>query len=199
MPLPLQPSLTPWSAWQRRTALVGGIMVLVLLLGWFVPKQTQQTRLLDSGDGTGAAGYLDTALRAIRQAKASITVVMYVMRVDDNGPVVGLLSALSQAAERGVAVRVLLDRGTDWKTGEPDAKHVAATTWLRAHGIVVDLDELERTTHAKVIIIDQRRVILGSHNWTRYALTKNREWSVVVDDPDMARAIETACAHISRP
>jgi phosphatidylserine/phosphatidylglycerophosphate/cardiolipin synthase-like enzyme len=58
------------------------------------------------------------------------------------------------------------------------------------------LDELERTTHVKTLVIDGRTLLMGSHNWTRYALTQNREWSVVLDDVHLAADVEAQCATI---
>jgi phosphatidylserine/phosphatidylglycerophosphate/cardiolipin synthase-like enzyme len=121
---------------------------------------------------------------------------MYVIRYDDSGPVAALLQALADAAKRGIPVRVIMDQGRDWKTGEPDDKHQLAAQWLRAHHVQVVLDELERTTHAKTIVIDGRTVIIGSHNWTRYALSKNREFLVRLDDKRLAEIIEAECATV---
>ena len=52
------------------------------------------------------------------------------------------------------------------------------------------LDEEDRTTHAKVLVVDDRHVIVGSHNWTRSALAANREWSVEIDDAVIAHHIQ---------
>ncbi|MCX6767986.1 MAG: phospholipase D-like domain-containing protein [Candidatus Micrarchaeota archaeon] len=45
-------------------------------------------------------------------------------------------------------------------------------------------------THAKLAIIDGRRVLVGSINWSKNALTKNREAEVLVDDAALAREFQ---------
>ena len=93
-------------------------------------------------------------------------------------------------------MQIALDRGRDWKTHEPDSKHVAPAAWLIAHGVRVVLDELERTSHTKAVIVDSRRVVVGSHNWTHSALTANREASLLIDDPALAARLEREMAAI---
>ena len=194
--LPLQPSMMPWLPWQRRLVIILGLTLIILILGIVAPVRALPPRLLVSDGTPGSTTYLATALRTLSAAQYRITVVMYVIRYDPDGPIAALLQALSDAAARGVDVRVVMDQGRDWKTQEPDDKHVEAMTWLRTHGVTVLLDELDRTTHVKAIVVDGRTLLLGSHNWTRYALTQNREWSVVLDDAAMAADIEAQCATI---
>ncbi len=196
MSLPLQPTMTPWLPWQRRLLIIGIIFSIILLLGLLSPSRSAPMRFLESEADSNSLQYIQSALRVIDGAEHQLTVVMYVVRYDDTGPVAALLQSVAHAHKRGVAVRVVLDQGRDWNTGEPDSKHKLAEKWLTDHGVPVFLDELDRTTHAKVIVADGRTVILGSHNWTRYALAKNREWSLQVDDPDLARSIEARCATI---
>jgi phosphatidylserine/phosphatidylglycerophosphate/cardiolipin synthase-like enzyme len=182
--------------WQRRSLLLLLIALAVLALGGLVHQRREPPRLLGSDGRAGPVDYLATALRLIAGAHSRVTLVMFVLRAEDDGPVHSLCAALVSAAERGVVVRVVLDRGRDWRSGEPDDKHLAALRWLSQRGVRVLLDEMERTTHAKVLVVDGRRVVIGSHNWTRSALTANREWSLLIDDPQVAADIEADCAGI---
>ena len=93
-------------------------------------------------------------------------------------------------------MQIALDRGRDWKTHEPDGKHEAPAAWLKAHGVRVVLDELERTSHTKMVIVDSRRVVVGSHSWTHSALTTKREASLLIDDPALAARLERELAGI---
>ncbi|MBN8527187.1 MAG: hypothetical protein J0M02_17785, partial [Planctomycetes bacterium] len=140
------------------------------------------------GDDGEELAYPREARRLIDGAHERLWMAMYVIRVDD-GPVGGLLQALADAAARGVDVRVCLDRGSGFD-GEPDPKHESPAAWLSAHGVRVVLDEERRTTHAKVLIADGRRILSGSHNWTRSAFMSNRELSWLVEDPRAARRLE---------
>jgi phosphatidylserine/phosphatidylglycerophosphate/cardiolipin synthase-like enzyme len=106
------------------------------------------------------------------------------------------MAALASAAKRGVHVQVCLDLGTDRETGEIDHKHETAQAWLATHGVRVVLDEARRTTHAKVMVVDERTVALGSHNWTRSAMTTNREASLTIDDPEIGSRLMQEMARI---
>jgi membrane-bound ClpP family serine protease len=114
--LPLQPSLTPWLPWQRRLSVILGLAIIVLILGFVASARSNPPRLLVSDGSTGTINYLTAALRAITSARQRITVVMYVIRFEDDGPVTALLQALVDAASRGIDVRVVMDQGRDWKT-----------------------------------------------------------------------------------
>jgi phosphatidylserine/phosphatidylglycerophosphate/cardiolipin synthase-like enzyme len=194
MGLPLQPDLTPWSAGHRRLLVIVLLALVVIVAGAFAQTRREPPRLLGSHGRPGSDDYHTTALRLIAGARARVTVALYVARLDDDGPVMHLIQALSDAARRGVAVRVVLDRGRDWRTGELDAKHVEVAERLRRAGVRVVLDEDDRTTHAKVLVVDDHQVVVGSHNWTRSALTANREWSLLIDDPEIAARIQSELA-----
>jgi len=190
MGLPLQPDLTPWTAGHRRLLVIVLLALGVIVLGTFSQIRREPPRLLGSHGRPGIEDYHTTALRLIAAARERVTVALFVVRLDDDGPVQHLLTALSDAARRGVSVRVVLDRGRDWRTGEVDPKHLAVAEHLRRSGVRVVLDEAERTTHVKVLVVDDRHVVVGSHNWTRSALTTNREWSLLIDDVDVAAQIQ---------
>ena len=71
-----------------------------------------------------------------------------------------------------------------------------AEAWLAAHGIPVVWDEVSRTSHAKVLLIDDQQALVGSHNWTRAALLDNREASVLLTDPTQVGPIRDLLATI---
>ncbi len=51
------------------------------------------------------------------------------------------------------------------------------------------LDPLFKTTHAKSVVVDGRLTLLGSTNWTYYALTNNHEVAVLVQSKELAKAL----------
>ncbi len=185
--LPLQPTGRPWPPQLQRWALVLCLAIGVLVLGWVAPGREPPPRVVLGGPGY-ELDYAREAQRLIDGAQRRIWLLMYVVRPDD-GPVGSLLSALAAAKARGVDVRVCLDLGAV-RDGEPDLKHEAAYAWLQGHGVAVILDEAGTTSHGKVLVADSRRILSGSHNWTRSALTSNREASWLVDDPAIAARIE---------
>ena len=52
----------------------------------------------------------------------------------------------------------------------------------------VYFDSPRKTTHTKLIVIDERLIFLGSHNFTQSALKYNNEISILLDRPDLAKS-----------
>ena len=50
-------------------------------------------------------------------------------------------------------------------------------------------DSPSKTTHTKLMVVDGKLSLLGSTNWTFYALTDNNEASVLVRSKEVARAL----------
>ena len=48
-------------------------------------------------------------------------------------------------------------------------------------------DSPSKTTHTKVMIIDEQLTLLGSTNWTYSALTDNNEVSVLIRSKEVAK------------
>ncbi|ADV64631.1 phospholipase D-like domain-containing protein [Desulfurococcus mucosus] len=119
--------------------------------------------------------YYSAALKALGNAERSVYVIMYVVKYDPReagDPVNSLLNALRDLREKGVDVKVVVD-------DETYRSYRETIDYMVASGIPVRLDEsASRTTHAKILIVDNSTLILGSHNWTESALTMNHEASV---------------------
>jgi phosphatidylserine/phosphatidylglycerophosphate/cardiolipin synthase-like enzyme len=88
-------------------------------------------------------------------------------------------SALVRAQNRGVTIRVLLDRSQRNRTG-------TSYEWLRLHNVDARIDAHEKLFHNKYAVIDSATVLIGSTNWTDNAFTKNAEAMVQIDDPTTA-------------
>ena len=138
--------------------------------------------------------YLDETLTAIQNAKQSIFVVMYHAPLDPankTSPVTRLVDALIEAKTRGVAVRVILDQEIKSERSQKGApmKNLRAYHYLKENGVPVSFDSLGKRTHAKLLVIDEEIVIVGSTNWSREALDQNYEANVWVRSPGTAREI----------
>jgi len=130
--------------------------------------------------------YYRTILSILGNAGKSIYVVMYVVKYDpyeSNDPVNILLRILANMSSRGLDVRVVVDDTT--YTSYPET-----IEFLKSSGVAVKLDESgSRTTHAKIVIVDNATAVLGSHNWTESALVSNREASIVTDCPNVVESL----------
>lgn len=129
--------------------------------------------------------YLPAALAVLGAARERLLVMMFFLRYapeDPRYPVNALLDAVVAAHER-VAVRVLLDRDAE---GAPYGSRIInrdAFDHLTARGVPVRYDSEARVTHTKLIVADDRHVLVGSHNWTAGSLYAYDDMSLYADSP----------------
>ncbi len=124
--------------------------------------------------------YLPQVKKALQEARESIYVVMFAMRVGGGqaNPVNSLVQELINARQRGVRVKVILERSKA-AGGLGDANRQAYSL-LKGAGIEVTLDSPEVKTHNKLLIIDRQITIVGAHNWTQDGLLSQDETSVLI-------------------
>lgn len=136
------------------------------------------------------AQYFQTAKKMIQEAKVSIQVMMFEMRYYDehpNTPSNLLIKELIDAKKRGVKTEVLLEiREDENRTTQANRR---TGKILSGGGVEVIYDPLFKTTHAKYIVVDGELALLGSTNWTYYALTNNNEVSVLIRSKEVAKAL----------
>jgi len=136
------------------------------------------------------AQYFQVAKKMIQEAKSSIQVMMFEMGYYDkypNTPSNLLIKELIDAKKRGVKVEVILEvkEGRD-RTTERN-RHTGKI--LSNGGVEVIYDSLFKTTHAKWMVVDGQLALVGSTNWTYYALTNNNEVSVLIRSKELAKAL----------
>jgi phosphatidylserine/phosphatidylglycerophosphate/cardiolipin synthase-like enzyme len=124
----------------------------------------------------GSCDPLITVLRMIDDASTTIRVQMYSLTLQE------VVSALVRAKERGVDVRVIVDRG-QLHQDRNDSFRVAA---LASAGVPVLVDTVPGLMHNKVMVIDGERVLTGSFNYTWGAEHWNAENLLVLQDPALA-------------
>lgn len=128
--------------------------------------------------------YFPYALSSLVSANKSIHMVMYSLNYYPDHPdskVNMLIDQLALAVERGVDVRIVVD---EYATEKP------VLTMLKNKGINIKYDSKNKTTHAKLIIIDENIIIIGSTNWSYYALEKNHETSLLIKSQNLAKEME---------
>lgn len=107
-------------------------------------------------------------------ARSSISIEVYLL-TDDT-----VLSALFRARDRGVTVRVLLEK--DPYGGSNQQPEIFQT--LSEGGIQVRWNTAaSRFSHVKMIVIDQQVAMIMNLNLTYSALNRNRELAVITTDP----------------
>jgi len=133
-------------------------------------------------DRPGTSAYCAAVAAAIEGAESSIDLLL--SGADVSG--VPLWDPVIAAANRGVAIRVLLD-ASDWA---PDitANNRRVLSYLAERGIDCRFDDPSVTTHAKLVLVDRTVVVLGSTNWNKYAFREHEQTNVMIEDPQVGRA-----------
>lgn len=97
----------------------------------------------------------------------------------------GVVAAVVQAAQRGVAVRVIV------ATGNVDAPSVKSVKTAGGKVVVT----AQPYIHAKAIVVDGgARAFVGSENFSAGSLSNNRELGVIFDDPAETAKVAAAIA-----
>jgi cardiolipin synthase len=148
--------------------------------------------------------YFPAVHELFQRAAKTIRVMMYSARyytekpryTDDLEPVSGthwsntnvLLDDLVAAQSRGVDVQVILD-GSNWNQNNTRSNEDFGQL-LIAQGVAVFMDDPEVTTHTKLILVDDDLTVVGSTNWSHYALDSNNETSVLIDSQEINGAYQ---------
>ncbi len=137
--------------------------------------------------------YYTSLIKDLSQAHESIKIIMYLFKATDYKSALPdhIIDMLVQKHAQGVNVSMLLniDQGYSTHGGgyTLNDTNLHTAKLLQAKGINVYFDSPQRTTHAKVVIIDKKIVYIGSHNFTQSALRYNHEASVRIVSPSIAK------------
>lgn len=116
----------------------------------------------------------------VDSAKISCDFMVYVWRNYEHEPELPLQQvniALQRAQNRGVRVRILADK-----------ESYIAQQLRRTFNI--KYTDIHITQHAKGALIDRKHLLIGSHNLTKNATTKNNELTVYTDIREMCDRYE---------
>jgi len=167
-----------------------GIMVIKFAVGGACP---QDVCLSDSVIEISDEDYYIHVHNSLQNAKRSIHVVMFEIRYYPTYPeshANQFLQDLVAAKKRGVDVRVIMEGGESYLGSEFTEKHESVREYLEKGGVEVEFDQGNKTTHAKLIIIDGKVVILGSTNWSYHGIDENHETNVLITSKELAEEFE---------
>lgn len=117
--------------------------------------------------------YSKNLTKLVDEAKQSICILMFDWRWYEHDPACEMQKinqSLVRAARRGVFVRAYTQNDYVQKT-------------LLSVGIHARKHKGKNLLHTKLVIIDDKTVILGSHNFSNSAMRSNDELSVCITDP----------------
>ena len=92
-----------------------------------------------------------------------------------------IADSLINAHLRGVKVHVILDRSNMSKKGYSKLMD------LKEAGVDISLDIVPGIAHNKVMIIDEKKVITGSFNFTEAADKRNSENVIIIEDKETVK------------
>ena len=134
--------------------------------------------------------FFPVLLQAVDHAKNEILIAIFSFKagVHPNSYPDLLLEHLGRAVKRGVHVKVILENSGD-RQNDLSRQNLRTKTLLEEKGVTVYLDSPAKTTHTNLVVVDQRLVFIGSHNFTSSAFRHNNEISVLIDKPDLAQNV----------
>ncbi|MGE3063171.1 MAG: phospholipase D-like domain-containing protein [bacterium] len=136
--------------------------------------------------------YVPTFVELVENAQKSIHAIIYATGYYPDypdGEPTYLQDALIGAAARGLQVQVIVDQSS-WNSSS-SIKNYEYAEYMRSKGVEVYLDPPDITTHTKVVVIDSSTTVIGSTNWSFYALAMNNECAVAVKSSELAKVYET--------
>ncbi|WP_101842904.1 phospholipase D-like domain-containing protein [Halobacillus sp. Marseille-P3879] len=116
-------------------------------------------------------------IQVINEAKKSLDVAVFLFTEND------LAASISDAAERGVRIRLV----TDQNQVNYLPKQKANIESLYNSGIPVKVNRHSGSMHLKILIADTKVMTTGSYNFTTSAETKNDEVLVTIRSRKMAK------------
>jgi len=140
--------------------------------------------------------FLWYAGRVLERARKDVILCSYKFELSRRTDALGLnslLDILYTVAINKIQIRVLLNV-TGLRSSLSKININTARTLVKK-GIEVRALKENRCQHAKILIVDGRLGIIGSHNWTPRSLTENFEASVVLSGADV---LEDIVAHFEK-
>jgi cardiolipin synthase C len=184
------------TAWEAEPGLTGAGVALALRTGLAARRDAGARRSRPVWTGPGASGEqrLTAAVLGdlISSARERVLLVSYAAYT-----LSGVAQDLSAAVERGCAVDVVFeteqDSGGDYSG--PSVPFGAVAGIRRWRWPADRRPSGGAALHAKLLVADGRRALVGSANLTHRALTSNLEAGVLIEDPDVAAELER---HVQR-
>lgn len=124
---------------------------------------------------TPPSGCSEKIIEEINNAKTTIYVQAYAFTSKS------IADGLINAHLRGVKVSVILDRSNIASKGYSKFKD------LKEAGIDITIDIVPGIAHNKIMIIDEKKVITGSFNFTDAANKRNSENVIIIEDKETVK------------
>jgi len=163
------------------------LVLFFLLIPYSFPKEKVYEGKIIPVDNRN---YFSSVYEKLKSAEKSIYVIMflasYYTRYPDS-PTNQLLNTLIEKKKKNIKVEVILDQSNAEYFQHSRTENLKTASFLSQNGITVYFDSPSKTTHAKLLIIDGKYVVIGSTNWSYSAIEKNNETSVIIESEELAK------------
>jgi len=184
-------------AWRATPELSGAGVALALRVGLAASERADRRQVRPVWTGPEAKGNQRLTAAVLHEliagARARILLVSFAAHT-----VASVAADLRGAAERGVGIDVVFETARDSDGGydAADDRPFGDIVGIRRWRWPAERRARHALLHAKALVIDGRRALVGSANLTHRALTANLELGVLIDDPAVAGAIELHVKHL---
>lgn len=140
--------------------------------------------------------YLSQALALIELAKKEICISSFKLEINEKPRGRALkkfFDLLTAKMRAGVKVKILFNWHED-RRSVPKTNYYAST-FLKNQGADVRYLQNNRCCHAKLLIVDREKVLLGSHNLSIRSCENNFELSYLIPDPETVAQVGAVFEH----
>jgi phosphatidylserine/phosphatidylglycerophosphate/cardiolipin synthase-like enzyme len=129
--------------------------------------------------------YLPVAQALVEQAKKEICISSFKLEISEKPrgrDLKKFFDTIITKIRSGVKVKVLFNWHDD-RRSVPKTNYYAST-FLKSQGVDVRFLKNNRCVHAKLLMIDKEKILLGSHNLSIRSTQANFELSYLIPDPE---------------
>ena len=177
-------------AWALDPAMTGSGIALALRIGAAARRRHQDARPRPVWTGPGAAGEerLTAAVlhELLAHARERILLVSYAAHTLPE-----VAADLRAAVVRGCQVDVVFETTEDNRAFQGGDTAFAAIAGITRWRWPAQRRDAGAALHAKLLVVDGQRALVGSANLTHYALALNLEVGLTLTDPEVASALES--------
>lgn len=178
------------AAWKATPGLTGAGVSLALRTGLAARRDADARRARPVWTGPGSVGEQRLTASVLHELLAgALERILLVSYAAYTLPEIA--ADLGAAVARGCRVDVVFETEEDSAGAYTGPSHpYAAVIGINRWCWPADQRDRNGVLHAKLLVIDGRRALVGSANLTDKALAQNLEVGAVVNDPDIAHALE---------
>lgn len=124
----------------------------------------------------------EAIIQMINEATSTLDIAIYSINYEP------IVEAVTNAAERGVKVRVI----TDVSHAEEKAKQKKALELVKNAGIPIKVNTHDGKMHLKMMIADGTKVETGSFNYLKTSIEENDDVAVFIEDESVGEQFQLA-------